>query len=194
MHTSIREDFAYGGLLIALAALTTMVVVPTTFALFDDDRLRMSNDYAAINATISLAILLIGVVDMHFHVSKAKALAAAGPLTAIARRGRRRNRTFQDLIESHMTTLANWAIACASLAVSLILMALWAAIEDHGPARWLAWYSLVSVGFSLGVVLMTCMDKLVEGMHGLLDLVPPTSEDPQDASAAASGSTEQCAS
>ncbi|WP_211127980.1 hypothetical protein [Streptomyces yatensis] len=79
----------------------------------------MSDDYAAIVASISLAVLLIGVVDSHFDLSNAKALAAAAqPPTAVARRTRRGDHTY-GLIKSCLETLHIWFYTCTYLITSL---------------------------------------------------------------------------
>ncbi|MEQ6028066.1 hypothetical protein SOM70_36545 [Streptomyces salinarius] len=157
---------------VALAVATTLIIIPATFALFDDDELRMSDDYAALVSAISLAVLLIAVVDIHFSVSKARALAASGqPLTAVAKRRRRGDRTYGDLIRDHMETLSVWLTTCAFLITSLALLTLWAAIEDHGPARWLAWYSFLAASYGLSVVVMAGVRKVIPEVQEVLDLV-----------------------
>lgn len=177
LHGWVRGEAQDGRQAVGLTALTVTAVIPLTFALFDEDRLRMSDDYAAITASVSLAILLIGVVDLHFNVSKARELVAAGPVTETARTWRtRRNpggKTRQDLIKAHISTMRQWLTTSALLTVSLVLMALWAAIEDHGPARWLAWYSLLAASWGLATVLLACVEKLQEPLYDLFDLLRP---------------------
>ncbi|MFK0121632.1 hypothetical protein [Streptomyces sp. NPDC090994] len=176
--STIREDVQWGVRMTALASLCVAFAMPVVFALFDDDQVRMSDDYAAVNAAASLGILLIGVVDMHFNVSRAKELAAtaAGRLDAVAGRTLRRTYTYEDLIRTHVDGLGNWLFCCAVQTLSLGLVGLWAAIEDHGPARWLAWLSLCSACYGLATVLLTALFKLRDGILGLFELLPNDEE------------------
>jgi hypothetical protein len=43
-----------------------------------------------------------------------------------------------------------WAMLCVWLVSAICLVCLWAAIDGHGPARWLAWYSWT--GAATGIV------------------------------------------
>ncbi|MFJ5548578.1 hypothetical protein [Streptomyces sp. NPDC093225] len=171
LHTWIGREVKEARRAVGVAGLTTLLVVPATFALFDDDRLRMSDDYAAINAGASVAILLIGTVDFHLSLKAAKGLISAGPLDEVVRQEGAKTRTRGDLVRRKIKLMGIWLLACVTLAVSIFLMALWAAIENHGPARWLAWYSWLSAGVGLATVLIATGDKLVDEAHDVLALV-----------------------
>lgn len=162
-----------GTRLVGLAIISVLFVVPITFAVADDDQLRMSDDYAALVAGINLAVLFIAVVDMHFNIGKVKALAVSGkPLTTVAVQTRRGTRTQADMIRGHMQSMYTWLVTCAALIVSLVLLALWVAIEDHGPARWLAWLSLITASWGLCVVVLVSVgDKLLPEVYEVMQLL-----------------------
>lgn len=158
-----------------LAALVVLLGIPAGFALIDDDRLRMSDDYAAVIGGVSIAVLLIAAFDMHYSLDRAKELAA---------RGGQRPKKREEAIRHHVNQLTTWLTACSLLVVSLGLVILWAAIENHGPARWLAWFSLTSVCLGLHVVLTSALWRIQRGIRELFDLIPEEDE-PQDPDAQA---------
>ncbi|MFF4053265.1 hypothetical protein ACFYZ5_42255 [Streptomyces chartreusis] len=158
---------------VGLAIFTVLFLAPLMFAVVDDDQLRMSDDYAALVAGIILAVLLIAVVDIHFNIGKVRALAVSGkPLTTVVVQSRRRARTHADIIRGHMQSMYTWLVTCAVLIVCLVLLALWAAIEDHGPARWLAWLSLMTASWGLSVVVLVSVgDKLLPEVYEVMQLL-----------------------
>ncbi|WP_331718313.1 hypothetical protein [Streptomyces sp. NBC_00134] len=180
LGTSLKNDANSAYNLVTFAVWGTLFVIPGAFALIDDDRLRMSDDYAALVAGIDLAVLLISVVDLHFGVARAKALAATGrPLNHVVRQ-RRNGQTITQgqAIRAQMATMTVWVRTCAVLTTGLILLTLWAAIEDHGPAPWLAWYTLLTTAWGLAVVATTGVRKMVPDIQEVLDMVRSLPPDP----------------
>ncbi|QPK50110.1 hypothetical protein H4W23_39650 [Streptomyces gardneri] len=104
--------------------------IPLAFGLWDDDRLHMTDDYAAITAGVSVTVLLICVVELHLAAGRAKGSVEANssmPLDYDLARP-------EDQMVRNFSHTIWWLAACVFLCVSLLLTALWAAIEDHGPA------------------------------------------------------------
>lgn len=70
-------------------------------------------------------------------------------------------------------------VALSVLAVALMLVILWSAIDGHGPAKWLAWFSWCSIGFGLGVLIRRSLLRYlleageVAQLHAFLPPVPP---------------------
>ncbi|MFI9297039.1 hypothetical protein [Streptomyces gardneri] len=129
--------------------------IPLAFGLWDDDRLHMTDDYAAITAGVSVTVLLICVVELHLAAGRAKGSVEANssmPLDYDLARP-------EDQMVRNFSHTIWWLAACVFLCVSLLLTALWAAIEDHGPARWVAWTTLLSTAFGLLTVLSMYMSR-----------------------------------
>lgn len=70
-------------------------------------------------------------------------------------------------------------VSLSVLAVALMLVILWSAIDGHGPAKWLAWFSWCSIGFGLGVLIRgSLLRYLLEAgevaqLHAFLPPDPP---------------------
>ncbi|MFI5775007.1 hypothetical protein ACIA74_42535 [Streptomyces sp. NPDC051658] len=63
------------------------------------------------------------------------------------------------------TRIVMWAVTtgaavCAVMAADLVLITLWAAVDSHGPARWLAWSTVVVLICGLGSVLTYIFVKM----------------------------------
>ncbi|MFE3380362.1 hypothetical protein [Streptomyces anulatus] len=159
--------------------LLVMVGIPTAFAVFDEDTLRMSDDFSSITASAIGAMLLIQVVETYtamrqtresFDVLRSKTEdPSRGPVTP-ADLGRAR---------SYVGIAFVSIVSLSVLAISLMLVVLWSAIDGHGPARWLAWFSWCSVGFGLGVLIWASLVRYlheavaVAQLHAYLPPDPP---------------------
>ncbi|MFB7867397.1 hypothetical protein [Streptomyces sp. NPDC056069] len=142
-------------LLMEIAGMLLLLGIPSAFGMWDDDRLHMTDDYAAITAGASVTVLLICVVELHLAAGRAKQSVVANdsvPLDYDLTRP-------EDQMVRNFSHTIWWLLACLVLCVSLLLTALWAAIEDHGPARWVAWTTLLSTAFGLLTVLSMYMSR-----------------------------------
>ncbi|MEU2310177.1 hypothetical protein [Streptomyces misionensis] len=142
----------------------------------------MSNDYAAIVSSVIVAILVVGFVELHDLKKRAREqvladesqnlprlqvvfdrlraghqLTEAELQTAIAVREERRAMGATFVFQWWLSTA--WTFLCGVLISALGLTLLWAAIDGHGPARWLAWYTLLCTGLGILVVLIGAVMK-----------------------------------
>ncbi|MFD8957685.1 hypothetical protein ACFV0W_12200 [Streptomyces anulatus] len=137
--------------------LLVMVGIPIAFAVFDEDTLRMSDEFSSITASAIGAMLLIKAVETYtamrqtresFYVLRSKAEDPnGGPVTP----------TDRERARSYAAIAFVSIVSLSVLAVALMLVILWSAIDGHGPAKWLAWFSWCSIGFGLGVLIWTSL-------------------------------------
>ncbi|MGC5236901.1 hypothetical protein [Streptomyces albogriseolus] len=105
----------------------------------------MTDDYAAITAGVSVTLLLICVVEMHVVAGHAK--RSVEEVSALPSDDDTFREEQQVLRDFWLTVVL--LLACVVLSGSLLLTGLWAAIENHGPARWVAWGTLLSNAWGL---------------------------------------------
>lgn len=139
----------------------------------------MTNDYAAIISSVIAAVLVLGFIEVRAlgerfdrllrtgDVSEEVLEAEEGVLAAI--------RSGQAPAAEHLAILApfyaeeyertmkrvmragilwlGWVVLCFALVICECLVLLWAAIDKHGPAEWLAATSFIVTAFAVVVVL-----------------------------------------
>ena len=141
--------------------LAVMIGIPVGFALLRDDSLRMSDDFAAITASTIAVLLLLKAVEAHGYMREAR--------ESFASLHRRMGRPGEPPVEPEDVATAKTAanigylsaMSMTVLGLSLTLIILWAGIEGHGPASWLAWLSVGSISFSLGMMILTSMYRFL---------------------------------
>ncbi|MFB7032203.1 MULTISPECIES: hypothetical protein [unclassified Streptomyces] len=144
-------------------------------ALGFDYSLTMSFDYAAVVCAVLAAVVVIGFVEMQAYrkqVIDEEAERLRDFFTAMdacieaIRAGDEPPKWELDRLsfeEKQMDSRGPtdryrrlwrvsrwWALLCVWLVSAICLVCLWAAIDGHGPARWLAWYSWT--GAATGIV------------------------------------------
>ncbi|MGW3461462.1 hypothetical protein ACWDE9_18545 [Streptomyces olivaceoviridis] len=148
------------GLVTVLLARVLMIVaslavvgIPLVFAFFDEDRLHMTDDYAAIVSGTTVGAFVLSWFEVHYILKRMEKTATVG---ALEYHDRRRG------LAGWVRILAAWVAVWLAQTVSIFLVALWASIEDHGPARWLVWYSWLTAGGSVLMLFSTGMRRLME--------------------------------
>ncbi|MFI1718287.1 hypothetical protein [Streptomyces litmocidini] len=131
----------------------------------DDDRLRMTDDFAAITSAAIALILTLGFVEMGRSLKDAQTLANER-LAAVAD-GASSGRRIEPILRSKLFVVLAWTVVSLLMATALMLTFLWAAIDGHGPARWLAWYILIVIGLGLGGVLLAAVTKSLTDFEAL---------------------------
>ncbi|MEV6161515.1 hypothetical protein AB0L71_06255 [Streptomyces sp. NPDC052052] len=129
----------------------------------------MTDDFAAIASGMLAGLLLLCVIEFYAVVKKgvqrvelAKTQATKlrdgpkepGPWVGIEESG------LGHAIRNLMWTVAAGAALCALMAGDLVLVALWAAVDGHGPARWLAWGTVAAISAGLGGILTYIFFKM----------------------------------
>lgn len=147
---------------------------------FSGRRLRMTDDYAAISSATLLALLLVAFVEIHLYMKRAASVLAE------------KRRMIEDLVQGpadldpprdvsgalelfrghwseaqwHVRTLNQatvlWLVTSTVLCSALILTCLWAAVDGHGPARWLAWTIWLSICWGFAVILLGAVVKALK--------------------------------
>ncbi|MGW6291033.1 hypothetical protein [Streptomyces sp. NPDC055107] len=147
---------------------------PILFAILGGYSLRMSDDYAAITAGAIVALILLAVVEMHVALGKTRdAFIAANRAKQNGDQNAEKEALFRRKDLANRTFI--WSISLSMLAITLVLIMLWAAISDHGPARWLAWLSWVSICFGVGHLLASAFHLFSDGfieiskLHGRIE-------------------------
>ncbi|MGA5526224.1 hypothetical protein [Streptomyces pseudogriseolus] len=132
-------------------------------------RLAMSDDYAAISSAALVALLLLLFIELHLIMKE-----GADGLTSL-RQGRHERwskalaegelsrsevQMMWDELQSSETKLVTRArftlvglLTAVLLSGTLVLVCLWAAVDGHGPARWLAWLSWLCICWAFALVL-----------------------------------------
>ncbi|MDH6553993.1 hypothetical protein [Streptomyces sp. SAI-041] len=153
-----------------VCALTTGISL--VFAVFDEDRLRMSDDYAAMTSAALALLLTLGFLEMERSVRKAQGMADAQ--LAAVESGVPLPETQTVLapetragVRLGVAVLLVWLTGTVLMVSALVLIFLWAAIEGHGPARWLAWYVLISTCLGLGGLLAATVTKTTADLETL---------------------------
>ncbi|NEW74986.1 hypothetical protein [Streptomyces rhizosphaericus] len=129
----------------------------------------MSDDYAAMSSAAIVAILVVGFVEMHTAVQDLRALIDSAHRAGLmnfelsSTAARLMNDQFRPLRRAN--TL--WMVLCAAMTLALILTFLWAAIDGHGPARWLAAYIFLTTAASLLFVLGGALRKVSDGYSNI---------------------------
>lgn len=164
--------------------------------------LAMTNDYAAIVAAVIAAVLVIGFVEMHAFTSKGAEYLEAllreeFPPTEDAEAATTRadaeppsdaaldryHATIDRRIKAGLfLNIAGvvWMVLCPALVVALCLITFWAAVDGHGPARWLATYSFAVSSLGVVAVAAGALARAILPVVGLYrlrsELVPSVSE------------------
>ncbi|MFF3894371.1 hypothetical protein ACFYY3_14470 [Streptomyces sp. NPDC001812] len=170
-HTLVRMHIS--AWLFTAGVLAVCAGIPVVFAVADEDRLRMSDDFAAMTSAAMALILTLGFLEMDRSLKRAQGRA---DLEAEARRvGREPSSPVAGV---HLSTEASlrlglvavftWIVASILMCAALVLIFLWAAIDGHGPARWLAWYVTASTALGLGGVLLAAVAKTIADMGFLI--------------------------
>ncbi|MGX5397528.1 hypothetical protein ACWLMY_37665 [Streptomyces anulatus] len=169
IDTNAKPIFQGGVTFIKAGTITSffiMLIIPSTapifFAILGGYSLRMSDDYAAITAGAIVALILLAVVEMHVALGKTRdAFIAVSTAQQNGDQDAEKEALFRRKDLANRTFI--WSISLSMLAVALVLTALWAAISDHGPARWLAWFSWVSICFGVGHLLASAFHLFSDG-------------------------------
>ncbi|WP_418961190.1 hypothetical protein [Streptomyces tritici] len=171
-------------LVMAGAIFAIAVGVPLVFAVFDEDRLRMTDDFAAMTSAAIALILPLGFVEMNRLLKRARdrataeveALrqelaarqAGAEPPPEPCQRGDRSG--LAASLVSRRRAVSTWVVTSIVLCTALTLNFLWAAIDGHGPARWLAWAVWCSTSWGLSLVLAGALGHVLKESSAILDL------------------------
>jgi hypothetical protein len=128
-----------------LSWLAFAFILPLTFLIFDEDRLRMSDDYAAMTSAAIALILTLGFLELALFGKDA------------ARGVDDRQRASDELavrLRKRTIGLNIWLGTTIALVAALLLIFLWAGIDGHGPARWLAWYVWECIAWGASLLLL----------------------------------------
>ncbi|MEU5227575.1 hypothetical protein AB0G55_34020 [Streptomyces toyocaensis] len=149
------SDYILFLLMGAVALLTGGL--PAGFIFLNKYGLRMSDDFAAIASTVIVTIMLLGAVETHLSMR-----AARDEFTAEKGRieGTNVDRVAVESATGRAGAALIWVAILAIQGVNLSLIVLWSAIDGHGPARWLARWSWVSISWALGWWLLRAVNKL----------------------------------
>ncbi|MFL4910731.1 hypothetical protein ACJ6WF_48485 [Streptomyces sp. MMS24-I2-30] len=166
---------------VALVTVITGIGIATLLS--KGYQLAMTDDYAAVISAAILAVLVIGFVELHGYKKQVTDLvaksfedidnnfkeikegmessslspddfdkgiyaAALEPAMVAQLKGQARDRVAKW-----------WTRLCVMLVVALLLIFVWAAIDGHGPARWLAWYSCCITSIGVAAVLTGALSK-----------------------------------
>ncbi|MFC9916677.1 hypothetical protein [Streptomyces sp. NPDC127197] len=144
----------------------------------------MSNDYAAIISALIAVIVVIGFVELEAYSKAAVAgldedeESLRGLFEELLTRMREGGEPTSEQLE-RIREMANdgplerswrrsrgpivvgmwWSVVCAALVSAELLVILWAAIDKHGPAQWVAWYSLLSSGVGVLTLMALSMRR-----------------------------------
>jgi hypothetical protein len=130
-------------------------------------QLRMTDDFAAMSSAAIALILTLGFLEMNSSLKEAQGRADA-VLAARTAGVEPQKRAESDLYGNLLVVLA-WIAASLLMAVALTLIFLWAAIDGHGPARWLAYYVLYTVSVGLSGVLAAAIAKAVRASSAVTE-------------------------
>ncbi|MEV5264809.1 hypothetical protein [Streptomyces werraensis] len=139
-------------LLLALSAMWFAAGVPLTFYVWDDDSLRMTDDYAAIIGGLTVGAFVVSFFEVHF--------VTQGVQLSVDRKGASLRWRVSEMRFFNCLLAVYLCVWLAQL-TSLSLVALWASIENHGPATWLAWYSWITAGYSLTLLFVSGVSRIV---------------------------------
>ncbi|MFD7994278.1 hypothetical protein [Streptomyces mexicanus] len=136
-------------------------------AWFDDRRLCMTNDFAAVAGAAVLALLVTAFVEVNAHMKRAKAALAGYAEIAEEEAGEwphpmiRHDRDVGMYAQSLSGVTAVWALVTAILVGDLALVILWACVDGHGPARWLAWFTALCCCYGFEFVTVVALTKVI---------------------------------
>lgn len=141
----------------------------TWLGFFNWRRLRMTDDFAAIASATLGALLLLCCVEFYLLVKKGvgrmetwKAAAEVrypdlethGPMAEAG------SPVLFEGIKNLMWMVSGGAALCALMGSDLVLVGVWAAVDEHGPARWLAWGTCAVIIVGIGGVLSYILLKM----------------------------------
>jgi hypothetical protein len=160
--------------LLVVVVFVMCIGIPVTFAVGDEDRLRMTADFAAMISAALVLLLTLGFLEMDRSVKRAQGMADAQlaaaesgiPLPGTEKVLSPETRNGATL---GVTALLLWLFGSLLMGSALVLIFLWAAIDGHGPARWLAWYASASTCLGLGGLLAATVAKVMSDLDALKD-------------------------
>ncbi|MEU2969024.1 hypothetical protein ABZ687_29105 [Streptomyces ardesiacus] len=138
----------------------------------------MTDDYAAVCSAVHLTLLLVVSVELHLLMSGlvAKIKAEYNDRAAneeLASTG------YENLARSATRHVALGALGVLTAAIqcgSLILICLWAAIDGHGPARWVAWTTMLAAGWASVFVVAFAIGKVLYEYNRARDAMTDVAE------------------
>ncbi|MEV5733391.1 hypothetical protein [Streptomyces sp. NPDC052292] len=130
-------------------------------------QLRMTDDFASMTSAAIALILTLGFLEMDRSLKRAQGKADAQ--LAAETTGVEPQEQVERPIRGGMLIVLSWIVASLLMAAALVLTFLWAAIDGHGPARWLANYVMFSMALGLGAVLSAAIVKSVNDSRGVMD-------------------------
>jgi hypothetical protein len=150
-----------------VAAFAMVTLLGTAWlAWFDDRRLRMTDDFAAIAGTAILALLVTAFVEAHLYMKKAKEALTEYAEVAEEEAGdwphrmMFKGRDVGEYVKGLAGVTRVWGLVTSVLTGDLVLITLWAGVDGHGPARWLAWFSFLSTGYGFVFVTVVALMKV----------------------------------
>ncbi|MDW6064027.1 hypothetical protein SAZ11_46350 [Streptomyces sp. FXJ1.4098] len=172
-ESNLDQVWRFGRWLAVITSIVIVVVIPFVFGIFDEDRLRMTDDYAAMTSACIAALLLLGFVELHFYLQSAKERIEAeevrtknGPGLPVAITAA--TRTVEEKVALRLTAVVVWMLTAVLLASALTITFLWAAIDGHGAARWAAWYVFLSTEWGLAVVTFAAFTKVLSEINSMI--------------------------
>ncbi len=133
----------------------------------------MSDDYAAVSASIIVAILLLGYVEMHFFTGQARALIDERIREQQGEETRRykwvsaHTMSLEEKIALRFQATMAWLFTVIVLTGALSLVALWTAIDGHGPARWVAWIAWLSIQWGVAFLLAVAIGRAIQELENV---------------------------
>ncbi|WP_326709969.1 hypothetical protein OG758_11960 [Streptomyces sp. NBC_01474] len=176
---SRRLTVELGGAFGSLGAMATALFLTAGYDL------AMTDDFAAMTSAAIAVILVIGFVELHTLAKSTRSLIELANDRQLAARA---DPLAERMVNAQTTAMgwANliWAALCCLMTAALILTFLWAGIDGHGPAQWLAIYVLVVTSSGLIYVLTGAISKVTSEYREMnFDVLPepaprsPGSED-----------------
>ncbi|MEU2502356.1 MULTISPECIES: hypothetical protein [Streptomyces] len=145
-------------------------------AWFDNRRLRMTDDFAAISGTAILALLVTAFVEVNARMKRAKAALAEYAEIAEEWAGKwprpmmHNGRDLGLYAQSLSGVTAAWGLVTAILVGDLALVILWACVDGHGPARWLAWFTVLACCYGFVFVTVIALVKVIWDGEEVIEL------------------------
>ncbi|MER5996441.1 hypothetical protein [Streptomyces viridosporus] len=151
-------------MLMIMAFVGLAALGPLWLFFFSGRRLAMSDDYAAISSAALLALLLLLLVELHLIMKEAAETvkAAREKRRELRQRGEEPSDldSFDEALVSQTRLTVLGLVTSVLLSGALILVCLWAAVDAHGPARWLAWTSWLFICWGFTFVVFLALGKI----------------------------------
>ncbi|MFB7421451.1 hypothetical protein ACFC1L_43605 [Streptomyces sp. NPDC056210] len=150
----------------------------TWLGFFNWRRLRMTDDFAAISSATLGALLLLCFVEFYMLAKKgvermekwktAVEAYIADP-DASGSAAASGSSVLFDGMKTLMWLVTGGAALCALMGSDLVVVGVWAALDGHGPARWLAWGTCAVVIVGIGGVLSYILLKMYLSFRTIAD-------------------------